>query len=89
MVSIMNFTPQLNVYLTIEIIKHEHPTMCIVHKGFGGFQAVSPASILGANLIGFNPAIPYDTIHRTLAVIPHISTSRIEFKKLLYSSLAN
>ena len=41
-------------------------TMCIVHKGFRGFRAVSPASILGGNLIDLKPAIPYDTIHSTL-----------------------
>ncbi len=40
--------------------------MCIVHKGFSGFRAVSPASILGGNLKGLKPAIPYDTIHSTL-----------------------
>ncbi len=40
--------------------------MCIVHKGFRGFRAISPASILGGNLIGLKPAIPYDTIHSTL-----------------------
>ncbi len=28
--------------------------MCIVHKGFRGFRAVSPAAILGGNLIGLN-----------------------------------
>jgi len=43
--------------------------MCIVHKGFRGFRAVSPASILGGNLTGLKSAIPYDTIHSTLAVI--------------------
>ena len=26
--------------------------MCIIHKGFRGFRAVSPASNLGGNLIG-------------------------------------
>ena len=36
--------------------------MCIVHKGFRGFRAVSHASILGGILIGLAPAIPYDTI---------------------------
>ncbi len=41
-------------------------TMCIVHKGFRGFRAVSPASVLGGNLISLKPAIPYDTIHSTL-----------------------
>jgi len=41
-------------------------TMCIVHKGFRGFRAVSPASILDSNLIGLNSAIPYDTIHSPL-----------------------
>ena len=40
--------------------------MCIIHKGFSGFRAASPASILGGNLIGLKPAIPYDTIHSTL-----------------------
>lgn len=34
-------------------------TMCIVHKGFRGFRALSPASNLGGNLIGLKPAIPY------------------------------
>lgn len=44
--------------------------MCIVHKGFRGFRAVSHSSILGGILIGLKPAIPYDTIHSTsLAVI--------------------
>lgn len=33
--------------------------MCIVNKGFRGFRAVSPASILGGSLIGLMPAIPY------------------------------
>lgn len=36
--------------------------MCIVHKGFRGFRAVSPASILGGKLIGLKPVIPHDTI---------------------------
>jgi hypothetical protein len=43
--------------------------MCIVHKGFRGFRAVSPASILGGKLIGLKSAIPYDTIHSTLAAM--------------------
>jgi hypothetical protein len=43
--------------------------MCIVHKGFRGFRAVSPASNLGGNLIGLKPAIPYDTIHSPLGKI--------------------
>ncbi|BDD01439.1 hypothetical protein PEPS_37190 (plasmid) [Persicobacter psychrovividus] len=43
--------------------------MCIVHKGFRGFRALSPALILGGNLIVLKPAIPYDTIHVTLWVI--------------------
>ena len=43
--------------------------MCIVHKGFRGFRAISPASILGGKLIGLKPAIPYDTIHSPLAAI--------------------
>ena len=41
--------------------------MCIVHKGFRGFRAVSPASILGGNLISLKPAIPYVNIHSPLA----------------------
>jgi hypothetical protein len=41
-------------------------TMCIVHKGFKGFRALSTASILGGNLTGLKSAIPYDTIHSTL-----------------------
>lgn len=43
--------------------------MCIIHKGFRGFRAVSPASILGGNLIGLKPAIPYEIIHSTLSAI--------------------
>jgi hypothetical protein len=43
--------------------------MCIIHKGFRGFQAFLPASILGGNLIGLDPAIPYEIIHSTLATI--------------------
>ena len=43
--------------------------MCIIHKGFRGFQAVSPASILGGDLIGMKPAIPYEIIHSTLGQI--------------------
>jgi hypothetical protein len=38
-------------------------TMCIIHKGFRGFRAFSPASILGGKLIGLKPAIPYEIIH--------------------------
>ena len=45
------------------------PTMCIIHKGFRGFRSVLPASILGGNLIGLKPAIPYEIIHETLAVM--------------------
>ena len=51
------------------MINNESITMCIVHKGFRGFRAVSPASTLGGNLIGMKPAIPYDTIHSPLATI--------------------
>jgi hypothetical protein len=43
--------------------------MCIVHKGFSGFRAVSPSLILGGNLIGLRLAIPYDTIHSALGFI--------------------
>ena len=41
-------------------------TMCIVNKGFRGFRAFSPASILGGNLKDLKPEIPYDTIHSML-----------------------
>ncbi len=43
--------------------------MCIIHKGFKGFGALSPASIVGGNLIGLKSAIPYEIIHSTLAKI--------------------
>jgi len=29
----------------------ERTTMCIIHKGFRGFRALSPASILGGSLL--------------------------------------
>lgn len=48
-------------------INAERTTMCIVHKGFRGFRALSPASNLGGNWIGLKSAIPYGTIHSTLA----------------------
>ena len=38
-------------------------TICIIHKGFRGFRAASPASNLGGNLIGLKSAIPYEIIH--------------------------
>jgi hypothetical protein len=47
--------------------------MCIVHKGFRGFRAVLPASIFGGNLMGWKPAIPYDTIHSTLGAIARLN----------------
>ena len=43
--------------------------MCIIHKGFRGFRASSPASILGGKMIGLKPAIPYEIIHKTLGAI--------------------
>jgi len=46
--------------------EHQHTTMCIIHKGFKGFRALSPASILGGKLIGLKAAIPYEIIHSTL-----------------------
>ena len=45
---------------------NEGITMCIIHKGFRGFRALSPASILVGNLIALKPAIPYEIIHLTL-----------------------
>jgi hypothetical protein len=41
--------------------------MCIIHKGFRGFRALSPASVLGGNLIPLESEIPYEIIHSTLA----------------------
>jgi len=41
----------------------QRTTMCIIHKGFRGFRAFSPALILGGNLIGLKHAIPYEIIH--------------------------
>jgi hypothetical protein len=58
--------------------------MCIVHKGFRGFRAVSPASILAGNLISLKPAIPYDTIHSPLVAMFwwRAPSWRSEIKKL-------
>ncbi|MBD3197359.1 MAG: hypothetical protein GF317_20050 [Candidatus Lokiarchaeota archaeon] len=57
-------------------IKNDLPTMCIIHKGFRGFRASSPASILGGNLIGLKSEIPYEIIHSTLcAIYGHDATS--------------
>jgi hypothetical protein len=39
--------------------------MCVIHKGFRVFRAVSPASFFSGNLISLKPAIPYEIIHRT------------------------
>ena len=47
-------------------IKHIPTTMRIIHKGFRGFRALSPASILGGNVIGMKLAIPYEIIHSPL-----------------------
>jgi len=44
--------------------------MCIIHKGFRGFRALSPASILVCNLIGLKSAIPYEIIHLPLPTRP-------------------
>lgn len=54
-------------------IKHENTTMCIVHKGFRGFRAVSPASILGGNMIGFKARNPLR--HHTLNVVHNYEKS--------------
>ena len=43
--------------------------MCIIHKGFRGFQTVSSALNLDGNLIGLKPAIPYEIIHLPLYTI--------------------
>ncbi len=40
-------------------MNNDPTTMCIIHKGFRGFRALLPASILAGNLISLNPAIPY------------------------------
>lgn len=54
-------------------------TMCIIHKGFSGFRALSPASILGGFLIGLTPEIPYEIIHLTLPIIKMDYTTFYEF----------
>ena len=41
--------------------------MCIIHKGFRGFRAASPASNLGNNLIGLKYVLPYEIIQSQLA----------------------
>lgn len=43
--------------------------MCIIHKGYRGKRALSPASNLVGNLISLNPAIPYEIIHSPLGSI--------------------
>lgn len=43
--------------------------MCIIHKGYRGKRALSPASNLVGNLISLNPAIPYEIIHSPLWTI--------------------
>ncbi len=52
--------------------------MCIIHKGFRGFRALSPASILGGNLIGLKPEIPYEIIH-----LPFNTISFAELEQLV------
>ncbi len=44
------------------------PTLCIIHKGFRGFQALSQRPIAGWNSIGLNPSIPYEIIRSPLIV---------------------
>jgi hypothetical protein len=61
---------------------HENPTMCIVHKGFSGFRAVSPASNLGGNLIGLKSAIPYDTIHSPLPASARMQCGKVKNLKI-------
>ena len=43
--------------------------MCILYKGFRGFRAVLPASILSGNLTGLKHAISNDTIQSALGCI--------------------
>ena len=75
--------------------KCQRTTMCIVHKGFRGFRVASPASILGGNLTGLKPAIPYDTIHSTLytirqeAAVFKIEREIGEYKRTLDFKLIN
>jgi len=58
--------------------------MCIIHKGFRGFRAVSPASTLGGNLIGLKPAIPYEIIHSPLSgILKQIDEENIFFNNSL------
>ena len=46
--------------------------MFIIHKGFIGFRAISPASNLGGTLIGLKSATPYEIIHLPLQAIRKI-----------------
>lgn len=41
-----------------------------MHKGFGGKQALSTTSILGGNLIGLKPAIPYAHLQALATWVP-------------------
>ena len=52
--------------------------MCIIHKGFRGFRAVSPASNFGGNLIGLNTEIPYEIIHLPLAASEKNETATLK-----------
>jgi len=54
--------------------------MCIIHKGFRGFRALSPASNFGGNLIGLKPAIPYEIIHQPLYAKLKNDSTNIENK---------
>ncbi len=56
--------------------------MCIVHKGFRGFRAFSPASVLGGNLTSLKPAIPYDTIHSMLSLIKNSGRAYKKFESM-------
>jgi hypothetical protein len=49
--------------------------MCVIHRGFRGFRALSPASIIGSIVIGLKSAIPYKIINSTL---PNIKRKIIE-----------
>lgn len=40
-------------------MNNERTTMCIIHKGFRGFRALSPESDLVCNQIGLKHEIPY------------------------------
>ena len=60
------------------MIKNNDATiLCLIHKGFRGFRAVLSASILGGNLLGLKPAIPYVTYNLPKWVPREINNKKV------------